>query len=51
MAERLRILRASDLDGTLDMRDVLKLIERAFAERGLGRTEMPPKSYLHFPAH
>ncbi|NLE94984.1 MAG: ornithine cyclodeaminase family protein [Dehalococcoidia bacterium] len=51
MAERLRILRASDLDGTLDMRDVLALIERAFAERGLGRTEMPPKSYLHFPSH
>jgi len=51
MARKLRILRASDLNGTLDMRDVLALIERAFAERGLGRTEMPPKSYLHFPTH
>ena len=51
MARKLRVLRASDLNGTLDMRDVLTLIERAFAERGLGRTEMPPKSYLHFPSH
>lgn len=51
MARQLRILRASDLTGVLDMRDVLALIERAFAERGLGRTEMPPKSYLHFPTH
>lgn len=51
MARKLRMLRASDLNGTLDMRDVLALIEQAFVERGLGRTEMPPKSYLHFPAH
>ncbi len=51
MARKLRILRASDLDGTLDMKDVLALMEQAFAERGLGRTEMPAKSYLHFPTH
>jgi alanine dehydrogenase len=51
MARKIRMLRASDLNGTLDMRDVLALIEQAFAERGLGRTEMPPKSYLHFPEH
>lgn len=51
MARQLRILRASDLNGVLDMQDVLALIEHAFAERGLGRTEMPPKSYLHFPSH
>jgi alanine dehydrogenase len=51
MARKLRVLRAGDLNGTLEMRDVLMLIERAFAERGLGRTEMPPKSYLHFPSH
>ena len=51
MARKIRVLRASDLNGVLDMRDVLVLIEQAFAERGLGRTEMPAKSYLHFPAH
>jgi alanine dehydrogenase len=51
MARKIRVLRASDLNGVLDMRDVLVLIEQAFAERGLGRTEMPAKSYLHFPDH
>ncbi len=51
MARKLRILRASDLNDTLDMREVVPLIEQAFVERGLGRTEMPPKSYLHFPSH
>ncbi len=49
MARKVRILRASDMVGTLAMPDVLTLIEQAFAERGRGRTEMPAKSYLHFP--
>jgi len=49
MARKLRILRASDMAGTLAMPDVLALVELAFAERGRGRTEMPAKSYLHFP--
>ncbi len=51
MARKLRVLRASDLNGTLQMKDVLTLIEQAFAERGLGRTQMPAKSYLRFPEH
>ncbi|MBN1153188.1 MAG: alanine dehydrogenase [Dehalococcoidia bacterium] len=33
------------------MEDVLELVERAFAERGQGRTQMPPKSYLFFTPH
>lgn len=49
MARKVRILRASDMAGTLAMPEVLALVERAFAERGRGRTEMPAKSYLHFP--
>ena len=51
MARQVRILRADDLAGILAMPDVLALIEQAFAERGRGRTEMPAKSYLHFPEH
>ena len=51
MARKLRILRAGDLDGILQMTDVLKLVEDAFAERGRGRTQMPAKSYLRFPQH
>ena len=48
MARKLRLLSASDLNGTLRMQDVLQLVEQAFAERGLGRSEMPAKTYLHF---
>ena len=51
MARKLRILRARDLDGILDMTDVLRLVEEAFAERGRGRTQMPAKSYLRFAEH
>ena len=51
MARKLRLLSASDLNGTLRMQDVLQLVEQAFAERGLGRSEMPAKTYLHFPQH
>ena len=51
MARKLRILRARDLDGILDMSDVLRLVEEAFAERGRGQTQMPAKSYLRFPEH
>ncbi len=51
MARKVRILRADDLAGTLSMPDVLALVEQAFAERGRGCTEMPAKSYLHFPGY
>jgi len=51
MARKLRILRAGDLNGVLSMGDVIALVEQAFAERGRGRTDMPPKSYLRFPEH
>ncbi|MBN1856727.1 MAG: ornithine cyclodeaminase family protein [Dehalococcoidia bacterium] len=51
MARQLRLLSASDLNGTLRMQDVLQHVERAFGERGLGRSEMPAKTYLHFPQH
>ncbi|MCK5212930.1 MAG: ornithine cyclodeaminase family protein [Dehalococcoidia bacterium] len=51
MTRKLRLLSASDLNGTLRMQDVLQQVEQAFAERGLGRSEMPAKTYLHFPQH
>jgi len=51
MSRKLRLLRASDLDGILQMSDVIDLVEQAFAERGRGRTDMPAKSYLRFPQH
>ena len=51
MTRKLRLLSASDLNGTLRMQDVLQQVEQAFVERGLGRSEMPAKTYLHFPQH
>ena len=51
MTVRLRILKSSDINAVLTMSDVLELVETAFRERGLGRAQMPPKSYLFFPEH
>ena len=51
MTVRLRILKSSDIGAVLTMSDVLELVETAFRERGLGRVQMPPKSYLFFPEH
>lgn len=51
MTVRLRVLKSSDIGAVLTMSDVLELVETAFRERGLGRAQMPPKSYLFFPEH
>ncbi len=36
------------MEKLLDMREVIEGVELAFREHGLGRVQMPPKSYLHF---
>ncbi|MFC2008576.1 alanine dehydrogenase [Chloroflexota bacterium] len=51
MTVRMRVLNSSDIGSVLSMPDVLELVETAFRERGLGRAQMPPKSYLFFPEH
>ncbi|MFW6056500.1 MAG: ornithine cyclodeaminase family protein [Chloroflexota bacterium] len=51
MARKLRLLRASDIAGILNMTDVIDRVEQAFAERGHGCSEMPAKTYLHFERH
>jgi alanine dehydrogenase len=51
MGGRLRILGSDDVESVLGMEDVLHLVEDVFVERGRGRTQMPPKSYLFFTAH
>ncbi len=42
------ILTASDAKQVLSMGDALKLVEKAFKEKGLKRVQMPPKLYLFF---
>ena len=49
MGRKLRVLNMREIEQTLSMSDVLGLVEKAFAERGQKRVQMPPKSYLFFP--
>ncbi|MBE9506343.1 MAG: alanine dehydrogenase [Chloroflexi bacterium] len=51
MSRKLRVLSAGDVTAVLGMPEVLELVEQAFGERGRGRVQMPPKSYLFFGEH
>lgn len=44
-------LNRKDMDGLIDIHNVLPVVENAFREHGLGRVQMPPKVYLDFKAH
>jgi alanine dehydrogenase len=48
MSRKLRVLSASDVTAVLGIGEALELVEQAFGERGRGRVQMPPKSYLFF---
>ncbi|MFW6055717.1 MAG: alanine dehydrogenase [Chloroflexota bacterium] len=48
---KVRVLNAGDVARAIGMDEVLALVEKAFAERGEGRVQMPPKSYLFFKEH
>jgi alanine dehydrogenase len=41
-------LSGEDMEGLLDMGEVITAVEEAFREHGLGRVDMPPKIYLYF---
>jgi ornithine cyclodeaminase/alanine dehydrogenase len=46
--QRLLYLARADVEAVaLDMRTMIDLLERAFAEKGAGRVEMPPKPGIH----
>ncbi len=44
-------LNRKDMDGLIDIHNVLPVVEKAFWEHGLGKVQMPPKVYLDFKAH
>ena len=44
-------LNRKDMDGLIDIHNVLPVVENAFWEHGLGKVQMPPKVYLDFKAH
>ena len=41
-------LSEDDVKSQLDMDDTIAAVENAFRDHGLGKTQMPPKSYLYF---
>ena len=41
-------LSEDEVRSLLTMDDAIKAVERAFSDHGLGKTQMPPKSYLYF---
>ena len=48
MSNRLLFLSRSDVEAAgLPMASIIEALERAFAERGAGRAEMPPKPGIH----
>jgi alanine dehydrogenase len=49
MEKKLRILNRREIEQILSMPEVIRLVEKAFAERGRNQVQMPPKSYLYFP--
>lgn len=51
MDRKIRLINMAEVEQTLSMPEVLKLVEQAFMERGKGRTQMPPKSYVFFSRH
>lgn len=51
MDRAIRLITMEEIEGILRMPEVLKLVEQAFMERGRGRAQMPPKSYVFFPRH
>lgn len=44
-------LSEDDVKSVLKMDDAVMAVENAFRDHGLGRTQMPPKSYLYFSRH
>ena len=46
---RLLVLTDPDVSGLVGSAESVDVVERAFADFGLGRTNMPPKVYLDFP--
>ncbi|MEM3715979.1 MAG: alanine dehydrogenase [Candidatus Bathyarchaeia archaeon] len=42
------LLSDDEVKGLISMRDVMDAVELAFREKGVGRVQMPPKTYLFF---
>ena len=45
------VLTGSEVKPLVSMKDILEVAEDAFREKSLGRVQMPPKTYLYYPAY
>ncbi len=48
MEKKMRILNKKEVEQILSMPEAIRLVEKAFGERGRNQVQMPPKSYLYF---
>lgn len=44
-------LAQEEVKSVMDMKSDMQVVERAFRQHGLGRVQMPPKSYLYYTAY
>lgn len=51
MGHNILWLNRKDMERLIDIGSVLKVVEEAFHEHGLGKVQMPPKMYLNFEKH
>ncbi|MGC8816729.1 MAG: alanine dehydrogenase [Candidatus Hadarchaeum sp.] len=42
------LLSKKEIEGLISMREVINAVEKAFIAKGLGKVQMPPKSYINF---
>ena len=44
-------LSQEEVKSVIDMRSVMQVVEKAFRQHGLGKVQMPPKSYIYYTAY
>ena len=44
-------LAQEEVKSVMDMHSDMQVVERAFRQHGLGKVQMPPKSYLYYTAY
>ena len=45
---KILLLSRNDVEEIISMREVIEAVEEAFRAKGLGKVQMPPKSYIYF---
>ncbi|MEM2978274.1 MAG: alanine dehydrogenase [Candidatus Hadarchaeales archaeon] len=48
---RVLLLREKEIEELLSMRETIAAVEEAFRQKGEGKVQMPPKSYIFFPRY